>query len=78
MGYFCSISIYKVHLERPGGCALLGCCVMSAAMTAASSKREEMCLQFLWLLEFSSSFPTHVLPTLGSMNSVHSETIINT
>ena len=59
MGYFCSISIYKLHLERPGGCAMLGvlCYVMSADTTAASSRREEMCLQFLWLLEFSSSFP---------------------
>ena len=29
-----------------------------------------MCLQFL---EFSSSFPAHAVPVIGSMNSMHSE-----
>ena len=33
-----------------------------------------MCLPFLWLLEFSSSFPSHALSTLGSVNSVNSDT----
>ena len=32
-----------------------------------------MCLQFLWLLEFSSSFPARALPAVGSANSAHSE-----
>ena len=31
-----------------------------------------MCLQFLWLLAFSSSPLAHVLPTMGSVNSVPS------
>ena len=33
-----------------------------------------MCLQSLWLLESSSSLLAHALPTLGSVNSVNSET----
>lgn len=32
-----------------------------------------MCLPFLRLLELSSSFPVHALPTLGSANSVDSK-----
>ena len=31
-----------------------------------------MCLQFLWLLQSSSSLLAHALTTLGSANSVHS------
>ena len=33
----------------------------------------ENSLQFLWLLEFSSSFPACALPSPGSENSVHGE-----
>ena len=32
-----------------------------------------MCLQFLQLLAFSSSFPARSVPVMGSMSSVHSE-----
>ena len=38
-----------------------------------SQPRENKHVQFLWLLEFSSSFPTRTLPILGSANSMHSE-----
>ena len=34
-----------------------------------------MCLQFLWLLESSSSLLTCTLPILGSVNSLNSETV---
>ena len=34
-----------------------------------------MCQQFLQVLEFSSSFPAHALPTPGSGNSVNSEAV---
>ena len=32
-----------------------------------------MCLQFIWLLKSSSSILACALPTMGSMNSAHSE-----
>lgn len=38
------------------------------------SGRNKTRLPFLWLLELSSSFPTRALPTLGSANSMDSET----
>ena len=79
----------KKPLQLPYGCVMVvrlcyGCVhwvnhekgehSMSAAATAAVPIwREETCLQFLCLLEFSSSSPTHALPTMGSTNSVHSE-----
>ena len=47
---------------------------VSAAMDSAPVRRAQMCLQLLWLLESSASFPDCALPTLGSMNRVHSET----
>ena len=46
---------------------------MAAAMAAASTRREWMCLQFLWLLESPSSLLARALPTLGSANSEDSE-----
>ena len=46
---------------------------LSAAMAAVPARREKICLQFLWLLECSSSFPACTLLSMGSMNSVHSE-----
>ena len=49
---------------------------MSTAMTAVSVRREQMCLQFLWLLESPSrSLLAHTLPTLGSANSVNPKTV---
>ena len=45
---------------------------VSAASAAVPAWRE-WTVQFLWLLEFPSSFPACALPTLGSENSVHSE-----
>ena len=39
----------------------------------AVALRWEMCLQFLWLLESSSSLLVCTLSTMGSMNSAHSE-----
>ena len=41
MGYFCSVSIYRLDLESPEGlCAVILCYVMSAATSAVSAKRE--------------------------------------
>ena len=41
-------------------------------MAALPARREWKCLQFLWLLQSSSSLLAHALTTLGSANSVHS------
>lgn len=52
--------------------------MLSAAMAAMPARREYTCLQFLQLLESSSSFLVCGLPTLGSTNSasvIYSETI---
>ena len=48
--------------------------VVAAAMAAASARREETCLQSLWLLKSSSSLWAHTLPALGSANSMNSRT----
>ena len=69
---FCSVSTCKLHLESPWGCVVFGY-VMTAATAVVPAKREETCLQFLWLLAFSSSFLAHVLSTMDSANSVHNE-----
>ena len=46
-------------------------CLLLLQLLCQSGKNKHF--QFLWLFEFSSSFPTHALPTLGSRNSVHRE-----
>ena len=46
---------------------------MSAAIAAMPARRDYMCLQFLQLLTFYSSFLALILPTLGSVNSAYSE-----
>ena len=57
-----------------GLCAVMLCYVMSAAAAVVSVRREETCLQFLWILAFSSGLLAHTLPTMGSVNGVNSET----
>ena len=43
------------------------------AITAAMpARRQQTCLQFLWLLKSLSSLLAHTLPTLGSANSAMS------
>ena len=45
------------------------------AITAAMpARRQQTCLQFLWLLKSLSSLLTHTLPRLGSVNSTNSKT----
>ena len=56
---------YGVRNERGGYSG-------SVATAPGPARKEEKCLQFLWLLEFSSGLLTHALPTLGSVNSVDS------
>ena len=46
---------------------------MAPTMVTASARRECMCLQFLQLLKSSSGLLPCTLPTMGSVNSVHSE-----
>ena len=46
---------------------------MAAATAAAPAKKEWMCLQFLWLLESSSSLLARALSTLGWVNSADSD-----
>ena len=51
------------------------CCISEetgSVMAALPARREWKCLQFLWLLQSSSSLLAHALTTLGSANSVHS------
>ena len=70
---FCSVSTCKLHLESPCGCVVFGY-VRTAATAVVPARREETCLQLLWLLAFSSSFfLAHVLSPLDSANRVHSE-----
>ena len=47
--------------------------VVAAATAAVPAKREQGCLQFLWLLKPPSSLLAHALPILGSGNSAQSE-----
>ena len=49
------------------------CYIKSATTAAVPVRREKMYLQFLWHLIFSPSLLTHALPTMGSVNSMHSE-----
>ena len=46
--------------------------VVAAATAAVPAKREQGCLQFLWLLKPPSSISGRVLPNLGSANTVGS------
>ena len=48
------------------------CCVSQAVVAAVPAKREQGCLQFLWLLKPPSSILGRVLPNLGSANTVGS------
>ena len=79
MGHFCPVNIYKLHLKSPWvhiTAAFTGSNTREYNMSTAqllSQPRENKHVQFLWLLEFSSSFPTRTLPILGSANSMHSE-----
>ena len=50
-----------------------GCVVLGYAMAAESARREYRCLQFPWLLKSFSRILALALPTLGSVNSEHSE-----
>ena len=59
MDHFCSVCLYKLHLRPPA---------------TVSDVRESTCLQVPRLLEAPSRVPAHALPTLGSVNSVNSET----
>ena len=70
---FCSISIYKLHLEKTRRvlCHYIILCLLLQLL--CHSEEKKLCLQFLWLLTFSSSLLAHALPTMGSVNSVHSE-----
>lgn len=70
---FCSVSICKLRQESPCGCVVWGY-VRAAATAVVPARREQTCLQFLWLLACSSSFfLAHVLSTMDSVNTVHSE-----
>ena len=58
------------------GCCY-SCCVSQergCVMAAMPVRKEKVCLQFLWLLESSSSLLTCALLTQGSANSVNSKT----
>ena len=63
---------YDDCASQERGCVMLGY-AMAAALAAASTRREWMCLQFLWLLESPSSLLARALLTLGSANSEDSE-----
>ena len=63
---------YDDCASQERGCVMLGY-AMAAALAAASTRREWMCLQFLWLLESPSSLLARALPTLDSVNSEDSE-----
>ena len=70
-GLLCSVSTYKLHLEVT---LWLRCgCIMSVSAGSTTRGEKTVCLQFLLLLEFSSSFPARALPSMGSSNSTHSE-----
>ena len=70
--YFCSISIYiSFTWKSPEGCGQL-CCVMLCLLLWLLHQPGTH-LDFLRLLEFSSSFPACTLSTMGSANSAHSE-----
>ena len=82
MGHFCPVNIYKLHLKSPWVHIMAALWLYSLGQTQENTtcllhscwaSPERINLQFLWLLEFSSSFPTRTLPTLGSANSMHSE-----
>ena len=75
-GLPCAVHRSKLHREQPGRvvCGYVVLCVMSAATAAVPAGREYTCLQFLRLLAFSSSLLFRTLSTMGSANSVHSET----
>ena len=53
------------------GCCY-SCCVSQAVVAAVPAKRQQGCLQFLWLLKPPSSILGRVLPNLGSANTVGS------
>ena len=66
-GLLCSVSTYKLHLEVT---LWLRCgCIMSVSAGSTTRGEKTVCLQFLLLLEFSSSFPARALPALGATNS---------
>lgn len=50
---FVHVYLYKHHLKQP-------------VRLLQRPQQNKACLQFLWLLSFSFSFPTHALPTLRS------------
>ena len=58
-----------VSQER--GCVVLGY-AMAAPTAVGSARKEQICLQFPWLLESSSSLLACPLPTPGSANSADS------
>ena len=80
----CQARILELHLKSSGITAARGCVCwvgherrrysVFAAVAAAPARREETCLKFLQLLEFSSSLPACALPAMGLVNSAHSET----
>ena len=80
----CQARVLELHLKSSGITAARGCVCwvgherrrysVFAAVAAAPARREETCLKFLQLLEFSSSLPACALPAMGLVNSAHSET----
>ena len=61
-GHFCSVNLYKLHLKSPCGSIMAMSAgsttseySMSTVMAAVPVRREEMCLQFFWLLVFLCS-----------------------
>ena len=77
LGLPCAVRQSKLHREQPGRvvCGYVVLHVMSAATAAVPARREYTCLQVLRLLAFSSSLFVRTLPTMGSANRVHSETV---
>ena len=65
-GFFCSASIYKVHLDKLWG--VMCTWVMSDAMAPVQTRREHTCRQFLQLHAFSSSLLARALPIISSAN----------
>ena len=62
-----------VHFVSQEERGIVPCYVVSTATVAAPARKEYMCLQFLWLLESSSSLLARALPTLGWVNSADSD-----
>ena len=86
MGCFCSVRIYKLHLESPlrlchvGVCCVMSCHVMSRHVMSSlllqllckPGENKRVCSSY-GSLQFSSSLLGHALPTIGSVSHAHSE-----